>query len=279
MPASIMQINYTLPPEFPFPWCSAWGEDRKGIWVEFTVRYGEGKKGKVKQRMRWINPGKYLMGSPKEEKERDDDEVPHEVHLTKGFWLADTACTQELWEAVMGENPSRFKGPKRPVDSVSWDDCRKFLEKINSSRELKDVSLRLPTEAQWEYACRAGTETPFSFGENITPEQVNYDGNLPYAGGKKGNYRQETVDVKTLSSNTWGLNEMHGNLWEWCNDWYGEYPSGSVIDPTGPDEGESRVLRGGSWFNFARDCRSACRADSRPGSRNSSIGCRLSRGQ
>jgi len=287
MTDSVMQIHYTLPPEFPFPWCSAWGEDRKGIWVEFAVRYGEGKKSKVKQRMRWINPGRFMMGSPAGEKERDDDEVLHEVNLTKGFWLADTACTQELWEVVMGENPSRFKGKQRPVENVSWDNCREFFQNIKSIPALADITLCLPTEAQWEYACRAGARilTPFSFGETITPDQANYDGNYPYDEGEKGKYREETVDVKSFPSNAWGLYEMHGNVLEWCSDWYDEQyynqckEQGIVENPKGPDSGGGRVLRGGSWDGDARDCRSASRSWYDPGHRHILIGFRLSRGQ
>jgi formylglycine-generating enzyme required for sulfatase activity len=150
----------------------------------------------IEQRFRWIEPGKFMMGSPESEPERYDDELLHEVVLTKGFWLAETACTQELWEAVMGSNSSRFKGKKRPVENVSWEDCATFLEKINIL--IPGRNFRLPTEAEWEYACRAGTQTPFSFGDNITPEQVNYDGNYPYNNGPKGEYRGKTVDVGSL---------------------------------------------------------------------------------
>lgn len=231
----------------------------------------------VAQQMRWIQPGKFLMGSPETEPERCSNELQHEVVLTQGFWLADTACTQELWEAVIGENPSRFKGAKRPVENVSFEDCERFLVKINQLRP--DLELRLPTEAQWEYACRAGTKTPFSFGETITVEQVNYDGNYPYQGGEKGKNREETVDVKALPANHWGLYEMHGNVLEWCSDWKGAYDRGRVVDPVGPKTGVKRVLRGGSWFNFARHCRSAYRYADHPGSRYYSFGFRLSRGQ
>lgn len=221
----------------------------------------------VTQRLRWIEPGKFMMGSPETEPERDNDEILHEVVLTRGFWLAETACTQELWEAVMGSNPSRFKGRKRPVENVSWNDCAAFLDKINSL--MTGLDLRLPTEAEWEYACRAGTQTPFSFGDNITPEQVNYNG--------ESKYREETVDAGSLPCNDWGLYEMHGNVWEWCSDWYGKYPSGSVVDPVGPERGTYRVLRGGCCFDFGRYVRSAFRYRYDPGYRNRfvNIGFRL----
>ncbi|HEX3019614.1 MAG TPA: formylglycine-generating enzyme family protein [Chitinispirillaceae bacterium] len=280
MNKSSFEVYYNLPPEIPFRWCSAWGEDQKGIWVEFTVRYGEKRDKKVKQRMRWICQGRFTMGSPENEPKRENDEIPHNVMLTQGYWLADTVCTQELWEAVMGSNPSNFKGAQRPVETVSWDDCREFLQRINSIPELSGIGLRLPTEAQWEYACRAGTTTPFSFSENITPEQVNYNGNYPYADGKKGLYRQETVKVKSMSPNAWGLYGMHGNVWEWCNDWYGDYTEKPVTDPQGPENGVGRVMRGGSWFNYAWYCRSAFRSYVGPGLRgDGGIGFRLSRGQ
>jgi formylglycine-generating enzyme required for sulfatase activity len=199
------------------------------------------------------------------------------VTLTQGLWLGETTVTQALWEAVMGENPSEFKGPERPVEQVSWDDAQAFLAKINGERD--DLGFRLPSEAEWEYACRAGTETPFSFGANITPEQVNYDGNHPYAGGKKGLDRGQTVDVKALPCNPWGLYQMHGNVLEWCQDWYGDYPSQPVMDPEGPPEGVDRVLRGGSWGGDAGRCRSADRSRHEPDRRNHSSGFRLARGR
>jgi formylglycine-generating enzyme required for sulfatase activity len=137
----------------------------------------------------------------------------------------------------------------------------------------------LPTEAEWEYSCRAGTTTPFSFGDQITPEQVNYDGNYPYAGGKKGLYREETVPVKDLPCNDWGLYQMHGNVWEWCQDWFGDYDLSVVEDPAGPSEGGSRVLRGGGWIDLGRNVRSAYRLAFAPGDRNGDFGFRLARGQ
>jgi formylglycine-generating enzyme required for sulfatase activity len=137
----------------------------------------------------------------------------------------------------------------------------------------------MPSESEWECACRAGTTTLFSFGDNISPEQVNYDGNHPYAGGKKGEYRGETVAVKSLPPNPWGLYEMHGNVWEWCADWYGAYPAGAATDPHGPDSGVDRVLRGGSWYNSGRVVRSAYRYWLAPDERHDLIGFRLAIGQ
>ncbi|MCP3678176.1 MAG: formylglycine-generating enzyme family protein [Deltaproteobacteria bacterium] len=247
------------------------GRDMYGLYEDIRI------KG-VAQRFRYVPPGRFLMGSPADEAERRDNETLHEVILTSGYWLADTACTQELWEAVMGENPSRFKeGKGMPVESVSWDMCKEFLEKING--QGPELDLRLPTEAEWEYACRAGTVTPFSFGENITTDDVNYDGNHPYKGGEKGEYREKPVEVKRLPCNNWGLYEMHGNVLEWCEDWYGDYGSEKVVGPTGADNGEFRVLRGGSWVILGGFCRSAFRSRDQPGSRYDYTGFRLARGQ
>lgn len=218
-----------------------------------------------------------MMGSPESEPERLDWEGPqHPVILTPGFWLADTACTQVLWQAVIGgDNPSSFKGEDRPVEQVSWDDVQRFIEKLNSL--VPGGDFRLPTEAEWEYACRAGTTTPFWFGDQITPEQVNYHGDHPYAGGQKGLYREETVAVKALPCNGWGLYQMHGNVWEWCQDWYSNYPQGTVIDPTGPAEGQGRVLRGGSWISDGGEARSANRDAVVPAQRSGLDGFRLAR--
>jgi formylglycine-generating enzyme required for sulfatase activity len=232
----------------------------------------------VWQLFRWIPAGRFLMGSPEDEPERfADRELQHEVSLSRGFWLGDTTCTQALWEAVMGDNPSRFQGPDRPVETVSWEESRAFIQKMNS--ELPGLALRLPSEAEWEYACRAGSTSAFWFGGNITPEQVNYDGNYPYVRGNKGQFRKETVAVKSLPCNGWGLYEMHGNVWEWCQDWYGAYAAGAVEDPAGSSGGGARVLRGGGWFDFARLTRSAYRGRSGPGDRYDFTGFRLARGQ
>ena len=279
------------PDQFPAPWASDWGEDPCGLWQALTY------KG-ARQGFRWIppTPEPFLMGSPQDEHQRSSDERQHPVLLTRGFWLAETACTQALWQAVMGGNPSNFKDERRPVETVSWTDVQGFLERLNAelaafagrraARRLgaagadqgSDQRLLLPTEAQWEYACRAGTTGPFSFGDDITPEQANYDGNYPYRGDRKGLYREETLEVASLPPNAWGLYEMHGNVWEWCSDWYGDYPSGPATDPVGPDSGEGRVLRGGGWFGGAVSLRSACRSHDDPGGRGPGCGFRLALG-
>lgn len=245
------------------------GYDEYGLYADLDI---EG----VIQRFRWIEPGTFLMGSPNDEPERGYHEGPrHAVTLTQGFWLADTACPQGLWEAVMGNNPSRFKGSERPVENVSWHDAQGFLRKLEEL--LPGMRADLPTEAEWEYACRAGTETPFSFGANITPEQANYDGNHPYAGGEKGLYRGKTVAVKSLPPNAWGLYEMHGNVWEWCADGLRDYSATPMVDPVGPQEaGRSpRAVRGGSWNDYAGWVRSAYRSRSDPGDAFVNLGFRL----
>ncbi len=201
------------------------------------------------------------MGSPPDEPERSNSEGPqHQVRFAQGFWLAETACTQALWEAVMGENPSEFKGEENPVENVNWNDAKRFIEKIN--RLHPGLELRLPSEAEWEYAYRAGTTTPFWFGSELTTDKANYDGNNPYTGGPKGEYRKKTVPARHFQPNPWGLYQMHGNVWEWCEDaWHDSYegaPEDSQPWKTGGDQGQA-VLRGGSWIRHGRSLRSAYR--------------------
>ncbi len=251
-------------------WAKAIGRDAHGLYAEIAV-------GAVRQRFRWIAPGTFRMGSPADEPERRDNEEQHEVTLTCGYWLADTACTQALWKEVMGDNPSRIADDaRRPVETVSWNDVQRFLVALN--QRVEGLSARLPSEAEWEYACRAGTTTPFSFGAHITPEQVNYNGNYPYAGGRKGLNRETTVAVASLPANAWGLYEMHGNVWEWCADRYGVYPTTPQRDPPGAASGAARVLRGGSWLNVGRRVRSARRDHIEPGLRYDDVGFRLALG-
>ena len=257
----------------PPSWADDWGTDEYGHWVTFSVE-------RVTQKMRWIESGTFLMGSPKDELGRSDAEGPqHPVTIGQGFWLFDTACTQALWEAVMGKNPSGFKGADRPVEFVSWNDCQKFLRRLN--KRLPALDLASPSEAQWEYACRAGTTTPFSFGDNITPAQVNYDGNNPYADGKKSFYRRETVPVVSLPSNPWGLYEMHGNVWEWCQDrWHDNYRNAPTNGSAWVDRNASSaycVLRGGSWISGACYLRAAYRSRGHPALRSDGIGFRGAR--
>ncbi|MEE9355598.1 MAG: formylglycine-generating enzyme family protein [Methylococcaceae bacterium] len=263
-------INF-LPSMFPEKWANEWGEDQYGLWMALTFK-------NVRQVFRWILPGTFLMGSPDSEAERSDTEIQHQVTLTEGYWLADTACTQALWRMVMEKNPARFnKDEYNPVVQVSWNHVQLFLTQLNSL--IPGLNAQLPSEAQWEYACRAGTVTPFSFGENIMPEQVNYNGEHPYAGGKQGLNRNKTVPVKFLPANPWGLYEMHGNVWEWCHDWYDYYSKEAVYNPTGPVTGMNRVLRGGSWLDGGGYTRSAYRFRHEPDLRSYSIGFRFAPGQ
>ena len=232
-------------------------EDKFGYYYNLVIP-GTG----ISQRMRWIPPGRFTMGSPLTEPDRQPDEQPHSVTLSQGYWLADTACTQALWAAVMGKNPSHFKGDKKPVENVNWNDVQTFLERIN--KKLPNVQIQLPSEAQWEYACRAGSETVFSWGDSLSPEQAHYDYSGPYRDGKKEKRQNGTVEVKVFQPNVWGLHQMHGNVWEWCNDWYGDYLSDEALDPQGPSSGTQRVLRGGSWFGSGGWLRSAVRSRGRP---------------
>ncbi|WP_295486752.1 formylglycine-generating enzyme family protein [Accumulibacter sp.] len=233
--------------------------------------------GNARQRFRWIPPGRFQMGTPIDESERGAGEVAHEVRLSHGFWLADTACTQAFWLAVWPVNPSHFQDHgDNPVENVSWHDAQGFIGELN--RRLPGLSARLPSEAEWEYACRAGTTTPFAFGDQITPEEVNYHGGYPYADGEKGIYRQRTVAAGSLPANPWGLYEMHGNVWEWCGDWYGDYPTEPQVDPLGPRYGKQRILRGGTWGDPGRYARAGNRSRIEPAYRPRSSGFRIALG-
>jgi formylglycine-generating enzyme required for sulfatase activity len=222
----------------------------------------------------WIPPGTFLMGSPKEERERQANETQHKVTLTKGIYMGVYAVTQEEWQAIMGKNPSHFKGEKKlPVEMVSWDDCQDFIKKL---REKDKKLYRLPSEAEWEFCCRAGTKTPFHFGETISTDQANYLGtSRVYGNGKKGVHRKKTTPVGSFPANAWGLYDMHGNVWQWCQDWYGDYSQKDVVDPLGTGKGERRVRRGGSWAYYPQTCRSAFRSGIGPGYRSGDVGFRL----
>ncbi|MEI7899124.1 MAG: bifunctional serine/threonine-protein kinase/formylglycine-generating enzyme family protein [bacterium] len=222
--------------------------------------------GGVKIELAWCPAGSFMMGSPESETGRSKDETQHRVTLTKGFWMGKTEVTQRQWGAVMGTNPSNFKSADLPVEKVSWEDCQEFMRKLNA--KLADAQtrvppggrFRLPTEAEWEYACRAGAVG-------------SYAGALDM-GWYSGNSGQVTHAVGQKQANAWGLYDMLGNVWEWCQDWYGDYPSGSVTDPAGPTSGSPRVARGGSWRGYAGDCRVADRGGRKPNHRDSRIGFR-----
>ncbi len=221
----------------------------------------------------WIKGGCFQMGSPVSEPDRGSDEQQHEV-CVDGFYLGKYEVTQGEWQKVMGSNPSRFKNDVRyPVEQVSWHDAKTFADKLSTS----SGKYRLPTEAEWEYAARAGTTTPFSFGRTISPNQANYDGNYIYNGGSKGSYRKKTTKVGSFPANHWGLHDMHGNVWEWCSDWYDAdyYSSSPRNNPQGASSGSHRVVRGGSWYNNPAFVRSALRSWNGPGDRINYLGFRL----
>jgi formylglycine-generating enzyme required for sulfatase activity len=250
----------------------------------FLVNYYD-----LAQQINLINGDIFLMGSPKDEGGRSVSEIQHQVRVSD-FYMAKYPVTVAQFEAYLQDSGTGIEGDKigsnnkektakqLPVVNVSWDDavayCKWLSEKLNKS-------FRLPTEAEWEYACRAGTTTPFNIGENLTTDQANYNGNYPYENYPKGKYIGKTTPVGKYPPNGWGLYDMHGNVREWCQDWYDEEyyieckQQGIVDNPQGPKTGSFRVLRGGCWLNDAPLCRSADRRCFNPGYRDDSIGFRL----
>ncbi|KPA11741.1 Sulphatase-modifying factor domain protein [Candidatus Magnetomorum sp. HK-1] len=220
-----------------------------------------------------IPAGVFMMGSPEDEPERFDREVLHEVSLTQPYYMQTTQVTQSQWEKVMRNNPSHFKeeGSNCPVERVSWEDAQEFIKQLNTLEGTEKY--RLPTEAEWEHACRAGTGSAYVWGDEPDCSRANYGNG--YSKECKDTNPGRTTQVESYPPNSWGLYDMHGNVWEWCQDWFGDYPTRSVKDPTGPEEGASRVLRGGSWVSVAGLCRSACRGRGRPADRDDFTGFRL----
>jgi formylglycine-generating enzyme required for sulfatase activity len=289
----------TLRRRFRPGWASAMGRDRFGLWAEIDL--GEGQDRLLVQRLRWVAPGEFLMGSPDDEPGRLENEGPqHRVILAQGYWLFDTPCTQALWEAVMGNNPSRFKSPTRPVEQVSWDDSQVFLERLNE--RIPELGLSLPSEAQWEYACRAGTDTATYAGalEILGERNAPVLDPIAWYGGNSGvdfelenGHDMSSWPEKQYSSakggthpvglkrpNAWGLYDMLGNVLEWCEDGRREYQDKAVEDPQGTlKAGGRRVVRGGSWYDYARVVRCAFRYAYGPGSRRFYLGFRCARVQ
>jgi uncharacterized protein (TIGR02996 family) len=219
--------------------------------------------GDVELRLAYIPPGRFLMGS---DNGASDEKPVHEVRLTTGFWLGVTPVTQEQWQAVMGNNPSHFKGPQLPVEEVSWDEAVEFCKAV---QQKCGIELRLPTEAEWEYACRAGTTTDYYSG--------NGEGALRQVGWFYDNAGDSTQPVGQLQANPWNLHDMHGNVWEWCSDRYGRYAQSSKDDPQGPTSGSNRVNRGGGWGYSAGRCRAAFRYRLKPSCSDYYLGLRLAR--
>lgn len=223
-----------------------------------------------------IPGGTFPMGSPTRELERDDDEGPqHQVTVT-AFYLGKYPVTQAQWAAMMGTNPANFKGMNRPVETISWNEAVEFCRKLS---EKSGKEYRLPSEAEWEYACRAGTTTPFYFGKTITPKLANYRGTLTYGSASKGEYREQTTEVGSFPPNAFGLYDMHGNVWEWCQDsWHDNYKGAPTDGSAWINESGNnsrRVLRGGSWRSAPWPCRSADRNREDPGDRSSILGFRV----
>jgi formylglycine-generating enzyme required for sulfatase activity len=223
-----------------------------------------------------IPKGTFMMGSPESEEGHQENESQHEVTISKDYYLGAFEVTQTQYQTVTGNNPSCYQGAlvgnqnaDLPVENVSWDDAVEFCKKLSDLPEEKKAGrvYRLPTEAQWEYACRAGSKTIYSFDDE--------EGLLPEYGWFKRNSSQRTHTVGLLEPNAWGLYDMHGNVWEWCSDWYGEYPKNAVSDPIGPTMGTDCVNRGGCWLYQAASCRSASRNWAKPSYRDGLLGFRV----
>ena len=218
-----------------------------------------------------IPAGTFTVGSPSSEVDRESDETQHQVTLS-AFKMSKYEVTFDQYDAfcdATGRSKPADEGwgrGNRPVINVSWEDATAFA---------RWMGCRLPTEAEWEYACRAGTTTPFNTGNNLTTSQANYDGNYPYNGNAKGKYLEQTMPVGSYPPNAWGLYDMHGNVWEWCSDWYGDYPTGAQTNPQGPSTRSDRVYRGGSCYGFAQRCRCAFRYSNSPGFSINDVGFRL----
>ena len=233
----------------------------------------------IRMTLVYCAPGDFAMGSPQFEAGRNLDERLHRVCISHGFWLGETPVTRAQWRAVMGwasevNLPGKqigFSDDDCPMTSVSWRDACAFAERLGC---LVGSNMALPSEAQWEYACRANTVSPYSFGAVLNGDKANCNGQFPYGTMVKGDYCARTTKVRSYPPNGWGLYDMHGNVGEWCMDWYGAYENASN-DPEGPEHGREKVVRGGDWFRNAKDCRSATRAKYRPNMRLATLGFRV----
>ena len=252
---------------------------------------------------RWCPAGTFMMGSPTSEKGRENDEKQHQVKLNEGFWMMETEVTLGMFRAFVSDtgyesegntpygwtglkweqdskyswrNPGFSQEDNHPVTCVSWNDAVEFCNWLSKKT---DLNITLPTESQWEYACRAGSTTAYFWGAALNGDKANCDGLYPCGTATKGIFLEKTTPVDSYEANAWGLYGMHGNAWEWCLDWYGDYPSGNVIDPVGPSTGSYRVFRGGAWVNHAESCRSANRNCASPENRGVGLGFRVVQGQ
>lgn len=221
-----------------------------------------------------VAAGAFEMGTSEDEIGHEAQEVLHRVEITKPFYLGRTEVTQRQWRAVMGSNPSAFQGCGLdcPVENVSFDEIDDFLARLSNR---SGVFYRLPTEAEWEYACRAGTSTPFSTGENLSTDQANYAGDFPYPGFPEGIDREQTLAVASFRPNAWGFHDLHGNVWEWVQDFHCAYSAEPTTDPLATCDSELRVIRGGSWAFNADSSRCGLRYTHRPEDRGPSLGFRV----
>jgi formylglycine-generating enzyme required for sulfatase activity len=221
-----------------------------------------------------IPSGAFAMGSASTELGRGTDETLHRVTLTRPFLMARYEVSQAEWRRVMGTSPSQYAPCEQcPVERVNFFETQQFLAALNESQAA--YRYRLPSEAEWEYACRAGSTSPFATGENLTTDEANYNGQFPYATFAKGIFRGHPVPVGSFAPNAWGLSDMHGNVWEWTSDWYGPYSQEALRDPSGPASGEKRSIRGGSWYFDANSSRCALRYTHAPIDRGFSLGFRV----
>jgi uncharacterized protein (TIGR02996 family) len=231
-----------------------------------------------------VEAGTFLMGSPRDEQGRSRVERQSAVTITRPFWIGVHQVTQEQYEHVMGVNPSDFKGLNRPVETVAWGECVEFCKQLGemAAEKAEKRLYRLPTEAEWEYACRGGaaffSPLPFHFRQpsaSLSATQANFDGKYPYGGAPTGERRKQTTEVGAFEPNALGIHDMHGNVYEWCSDWYGKYSAQAVSDPAGPPEGTRRVMRGGDWHHDGRHCRAADRNYASPDAQSGTLGFRV----
>ncbi|MBY0525379.1 MAG: SUMF1/EgtB/PvdO family nonheme iron enzyme [Gemmataceae bacterium] len=232
----------------------------------------------IGMRFAWVAPGTFQMGSSPDEADRRENERPHQVTVGRGFFMGVHPVTQAQWRAVMDCEPSRFRGDDRPVECISWEDCQDFCKQLARKDALAaefPSPYRLPTEIEWEYACRAGTTTPFAFGDSLSANQAAVHSNFPIVQGQGDASGPGTLPVGRFLANAWGLTDMHGNVFEWCADALAPYPGARTPEPLAKATESVRVLRGGSWHSLAARCRSACRGWALQGYRGSDVGCRV----